>query len=567
MTAWLESPDGQRHPLDTPCLVGRGPYNHIVLDDTRISRQHAKISPESGGWVVYDLNSANGTFVNEAQVKRQKLTAGDVVRFGPFPFEFFVGAPEARTRPLRLGRKKFDEIRTLVGDEPVPAIVDTLDAMTASSKPAMTGLHALEDAERRLSAIYAFLKSVSSTLDVDELLDRTLASLLDVFAHATMVTAWLRDTDGAMQPYKSIRRNEGDVPPSSLPPGFYVEVVDKGRAVLSAPAKPGGGAAGGLAMHAPMMEGGVTWGILHVRGGDRAFHQADLDLLTGLAAQAALALSNARMHSEQLQQQRLRQDLQVAEQIQRSFLPRALPQVSGIELTTEYRPAFSVGGDFYDAFWLRHDRIGLFIGDVSGKGVSAALLMARISSDLRLAAAADVEPGRVLELVNRIVLERRQTDIFVTGVYLTLDVPTRRVLLANAGHLPPLLRRRDSGSIGRVEGGGTAIGIFEDTEYEQAELVLEPGDTLLLCTDGVVEATDTDGVQFGFERLEASAAAGSSRAAEVAARLLTDVRAHVGRAPQSDDLTLLVCGATDVGIPARIEDPTDLIRLRPPGAS
>jgi serine phosphatase RsbU (regulator of sigma subunit) len=232
-------------------------------------------------------------------------------------------------------------------------------------------------------------------------------------------------------------------------------------------------------------------------------------------------------------------------------LPRQLPSVEGIEFVAEYKPAYSVGGDFYDVFWLNYDRLGLFIGDVSGKGVSAALLMARISSDLRLAAMSEPEPARVMALVNHIVLERRQSDIFVTAVYATLDIKTHELTMANAGHLPPLIRRSD-GQLARIEGGtGTAIGIFDEAEYDQVKLVLEPGDTLVLCTDGVVEATSMRSEQFGFDKLEASLQAGRATPSEVAERLLKDLRAHVGEASQYDDLTVLICGVRGEPSPER----------------
>src|SRR6185369_6718531 len=130
--AWLLALDGdlagRRFPLDAPCLVGRGPYNHVVLDDTRISRQHAKISPESGGHVVYDLNSANGTYVNDVQVKRQRLAANDVVRFGPFRFKFEEEYDDGRTAPNKAPGSKFVEVLTLVGVEPPSKIIESLDA-------------------------------------------------------------------------------------------------------------------------------------------------------------------------------------------------------------------------------------------------------------------------------------------------------------------------------------------------------------------------------------------------------------------------------------------------------
>ena len=128
--AWLVAIDGEhagrRFPLDAPCLVGRGPYNHVVLDDTRISRQHAKISPESGGHVVYDLNSANGSFVNDVQIKRQRLAPNDVVRFGPFTFRFEGDPDVTAPHDVRRPAQKFIEVLTSVGVEP-SSIVDTLD--------------------------------------------------------------------------------------------------------------------------------------------------------------------------------------------------------------------------------------------------------------------------------------------------------------------------------------------------------------------------------------------------------------------------------------------------------
>jgi sigma-B regulation protein RsbU (phosphoserine phosphatase) len=143
------------------------------------------------------------------------------------------------------------------------------------------------------------------------------------------------------------------------------------------------------------------------------------------------------------------------------------------------------------------------------------------------------------------VLERKQHDIFVTGIYMTLNVRTRQVMVANAGHLPPFIRHKARGSLERVEGGaGTAIGIFDEAVYEQTTLQLDPGDTLVLCTDGVLEATDENGEQFGFDRLELSLSSGSSRPRELAERLLKDLREHVGDASQYDDLTLIVLGVT-----------------------
>jgi serine phosphatase RsbU (regulator of sigma subunit)/pSer/pThr/pTyr-binding forkhead associated (FHA) protein len=554
--AWLVSLDGEhvgrRFPLDSPCLVGRGPLNHVVLDDPRISRQHAKVSPESGGHIVYDLNSANGTFVNEVSVKRKRLEANDVVRFGPFSFRFEHVIRESSAPPIGAN---FMEVRTLAGADISASIIDSLQSPDVSVHGAQraAGLAELEDAHRKLATLYGFMQSIVTTLEQGEILERVCANLFDVFPRADTVAVYLRDlASDTIVVRKAVRRDRGRPTVFTLMPQIYDEVVGKGRAILSAPVTPAPASAprraqGGLAMHAPMVYRGSAHGVLLVKVDESegpVFSQRDLDLLAGIASLAAVILQNAHLHAGQLKAQRLAQDLTLAQQIQKSFLPHQLPSVPGLEFITEYRPAFSVGGDFYDLFWLDERRLGLFIGDVAGKGVSAALLMARISSDLRVAALAESDPAGVLARVNRSVLDRKQPEVFVTGIYLTLDTVSREVVLANAGHLPPLVKRRGSGTLQPIaEGTSTAIGFFDESIYEQVTFRLVSGDTMVLCTDGVLEASNLQGEQYGMDRLEAVLASSDSRARGLAEQLLVDLHRHVGEAPQSDDLTLIVCGA------------------------
>jgi serine phosphatase RsbU (regulator of sigma subunit) len=378
-----------------------------------------------------------------------------------------------------------------------------------------------------------------------------VSNLFEVFAKADTIALFLRDEPGGpLSPRVCMRRDRGPAPVAPLPAQVIAEVVQKGRAILSTPILPAAGrkkpAAAGLTMHAPMIYRGAVEGVIEVNGAlgaGPAFVQRDLDLIAGLAAMAAMSLHSARVHIESLKQQRVQQDLLLAREIQQSFLPRQLPVATSTEIDTEYRPAFTVGGDFYDLFYLNETQLCLFIGDVAGKGVSAALLMARLSSDLRLAALAEQEPARALEVVNRSMLERGQHDIFTTAVCMTLDVASGQVMLANAGHVPPLLRRGADGSVDPILGGaGTALGFFEGEEFPQAQFELEPGDALLLCTDGVLEAASPHGEAFGLEKLQLSMAGGALSAPELAQRVLMDLSLHVREAPQYDDITLIVLG-------------------------
>ena len=364
---WLIGLDEQtrrmRLPVDAPVLVGRGSYNHLVLDDFLLSRQHLRVAPEQAGCVVYDLGSVNGTFVNGVAVRRHVLAPNDVISFGTYIFRVECHPDEA------------------------PANLE---------EPTLNGL------------------------------------------------------DGTPQ--------------------------------------------------------------------------------------------RDRSHQETPAQARLRGDLALAAQIQKSFLPREVIAVEGIDLFAEYRAAYSVGGDFYDVFWVGPDRLGAFIGDISGKGIAGALLMARISSELRGAALAHIDPVTVLTAMNQAILGRGQPELFFTAIYFTLDVKSGEILLANAGHPTPYWRHGD----GRIEpitaGRGCAVGILDDPGVTAVPLQLQQGDSLILYTDGVVEAMSTEGFLYGQDRLETClASSAGGRPNLIAENILRSVHDHAAVGPLNDDLTLFIC--------------------------
>ena len=221
-----------------------------------------------------------------------------------------------------------------------------------------------------------------------------------------------------------------------------------------------------------------TLGVIHVSTNSHGdtFSRDDLELLKGMATPAAIMLQNTRMHEDSLVEDRFRHDLALAAQIQKSFLPREVIAVEGLELFAEYRAAYTVGGDFYDVFWVGTDRLAVFIGDISGKGISGALLMARISSELRVAALAHVDPVAVLIAMNSATLGRAQPELFFTAIYLTIDVKTGEVVLANAGHPTPYWCRSD-GTVEPVSGGAAcAVGILDDGGYTSTSFSLARGE-------------------------------------------------------------------------------------------
>jgi len=294
----------------------------------------------------------------------------------------------------------------------------------------------------------------------------------------------------------------------------------------------------------PMIAEGKVLGVVHVDGAEssKAFEEDDMALLLGIASQAALSLANSRLHQRLLKQELLEQDLMLANRIQHKFLPQRPPQVPGYDFQDDYNAALEVGGDYYDFFELPNGQIGIALGDVSGKGVSAALYMAKLSSDVRFQSASRTGPAEIMNGINASLMADVEEGMFVTLVYLSLDPATGEVQYSNAGHLRPLLRRANGEVISLEGAADVPLGIDEETEFRQDSFQLEPGDTVVIFTDGVVEATDPDHEQFGDERVLETLKASSGTPADVKETILSAVKAFFRGAPPNDDLTLVCFG-------------------------
>jgi len=298
-------------------------------------------------------------------------------------------------------------------------------------------------------------------------------------------------------------------------------------------------------MCAPLIARDDVLGIIHVdtTRQNRKFTRDDLELLGGVAAQTALAIASAKMHQRLLRQDRMERDLKVATQVQASFLPASMPEVEGMEFATFYRPALDIGGDLYDFVQQTDGGMVVVVGDVAGKGVPAALLMARMSSDVRFYSVQQRDPKDMLPQLNARMEETGMSDSFVTMALIRVDLETHEMLIANAGHCHPLVRRAAEGDVIRVGGQpGFPVGIVPSFEYEQSSYALQPGDVVCLVSDGVTEAMDADRSQYGEERLIGTIAAASSSARGVLDAIVADVVEHVGDAAQSDDLTCVCFG-------------------------
>ena len=273
-------------------------------------------------------------------------------------------------------------------------------------------------------------------------------------------------------------------------------------------------------------------------------------ILSGIADQAAVAVENHRLQRQAAERERMKQELVVAHRIQSSFLPDRCPEVQGWEIAAIWRSAREVGGDFYDVFPLPREAgqdlsepssFGVVIADVADKGVPAALFMALSRTLVRTAALSGRPPGSVVTQANNLILADARSELFVTLFYLILKPDSGEIAFVNAGHMPPLLIAATDGSIEELRTEGMALGILPDVGFEERKAQLEPGDCIILYTDGVTDAWDSDKQMYGRDRLAETARANRGlSAADLAQSIDSDVAAFAGGAPEYDDFTLLV---------------------------
>lgn len=275
---------------------------------------------------------------------------------------------------------------------------------------------------------------------------------------------------------------------------------------------------------------------------------ADLKLLQSVATQTGLALENSQLTaaiaSEVAQRERLNREVEIAREVQERLFPQTLPAISGLDYSGACRPALGVGGDYYDFLLLPGSVFGIAIGDVSGKGIAAALLMASLQASLRgQAIRATSDLADLIGNVNRLVYDASAENRYATFFYAQYEPLSRKLTYVNAGHNPPIILRRRQGEwqITRLEEGGAVVGLLPAFPYTQATVALEPGDVLLAFTDGISEAMNPEEEEWGEESLiEAAKACEGLSASDTIARLVEAADRFAGDAKQHDDMTLMV---------------------------
>jgi len=278
--------------------------------------------------------------------------------------------------------------------------------------------------------------------------------------------------------------------------------------------------------------------ILNKRHGH--FDRNDEHFLSELSIPASIAIENARLHIAELDHQRFEKELEVAYRIQQQILPRELPQMAGIETTAIAIPCHTVGGDFYDVIRINDDKVALVIADVTGKGIPAALLVSTLQASLHAFIEHTYSPTDLVMKLNRVINENSTPEKFITFFICIYDIPTWTLRYVNAGHNHPFILF-EKGGIEPLSKGGFCLGVFSDNRYEEGEIRLNPGDALILYTDGVTEAMNAKNDMYGEARLYLTMHKMLDKnVKEIERSILSDIKSFADGAPQADDVTLVL---------------------------
>jgi serine phosphatase RsbU (regulator of sigma subunit) len=545
-------------------VLGRHPTCHIVLDNASVSRNHAQITQSHGVYYLEDLSSRNGTLLNGEKIEgRTPLHDGDVLSVCELSFTFrstMPGTPPGRgiTNPLERSTtgRGIDVLSegSSAHAEGVAVVNDPIESSSILSSLDATpdgGLRLGIRPEVKLRAIIDISKVLSSSLKIDDILARILDALFKIFGSADRAFIVLRQSasdDLLVRAFKS--RSEDATEPTRLSMTILRRSMAERRAILSADASSDFASSDSVAnirmrslMCAPLIGpddrvlGVIQVDSLSMR---QQFTQDDLDLLLAVASQSALAIQNSELHASAIRQREMEKELDFATQIQLGFLPTERPALPGYEFFDYYEAARRIGGDFFDYVPLPDGRVVVLVGDVAGKGVPAALLMARICCASRYEFLAKPSPAAAVDALNAALSCDILGHRFVTLVAAVLDPLKHALTIVNAGHLPTL-RRNAVGTVERVgmDTAGLPLGVDELRKHVAAEVPLQPGDAILLYTDGVTEAMNPQQDLFGAQRLSALFSSEGRTASEIGAAVVTAVGEFSEGRSQSDDICVL----------------------------
>jgi len=544
---------GQVWELKTPeCILGRHPDCDVSVNAGAASRYHARIVLVEDDYFLEDLHSRNGTYLNDRQVQGlRRIADGDQIRISDTVFTFCLRrADEPRPpHPLTEGKVKL----VMVDDEDRDSKLVPTSKLEVSSSQATTPTHAT--LQSQLKALVEITQALRKTLALERVLPQILDSLFAIFPAAERGFIVLESDKGELEP-RWVNIRQGDPNRTVRISSTIVrKVMETQQGLLSADAADDSRFQMSKSlpdvpirsvMCAPLVDNdGRSIGVLQIDtvSERNRFREEDLEVLLSVATQASIAIDNSRLHEYTLRQRALERDLEVADQIQRGFLPKHAPDVPGYQFFNFYEPASHVGGDFYDYVALPDGRLAVVVADVVGHGLGAAMLTAKLAAEVRLHLLSTSRPADAVSRLNASLARDLLEGHFITLAVVVLTPPTGDVTVVNAGHMRPILRQTD-GQIVDVghEVTGLPLGIVEEVAYEQCAIQLPSGAMLVIFTDGINEAMNDQEELYGLHRICGRLHATPGGPQQLGRELVADVKRFIGEHPKQDDMCILCVG-------------------------
>ncbi|HEY0981674.1 SpoIIE family protein phosphatase [Schlesneria sp.] len=546
-------------------MLGRDPKCTLEIKSGMVSRRHARVLKQDGEYIVEDMGSGNGTYVNGNKLVGPKaIKHGDRIKLGPVLLRF-ENPSGASVSPLT-GSARPANSRTPsagAGNPSGTATTFTVELNDDDESSLMTGKASgfgkLDvKPEAKLKGVLEISRALAGTSDLDSLLPKILDTLFHIFPHADRGCILLRDdTQSKMIPRAMKHRRAGDDETVKLSRTILSKVLEEKSGILSSDATNDSRfeASESIAnltirsmMCVPMLSlSGEPMGVINIdtQNPFNQFREEDLDLLMAVAGQAAMSYEQAKLLVTAIEKQKQDKEMDIAMGVQRSLLPTALPAADGWEFFASYDTAQAVGGDYYDAFFVEDGKkVCLAFGDVAGKGVPASLVMSRIATVVTNVMTFVGDVREAIHRINHQMCTRAVEGRFVTFVLCVIDLTSGEMTIAIAGHMPIMIRKTD-GTI--VEFGeeaiGVPLGVMEDFPYDVLTRTIEPGETCVIYTDGVSEAMNPENELYGVDRLRELMKASTGGHADALGKvILGDVRKFANGRPQNDDITIMVFG-------------------------
>ncbi|MET0646671.1 MAG: SpoIIE family protein phosphatase [Pyrinomonadaceae bacterium] len=550
--------------------IGRSARNDVCVPDPFASRVHAEVRREGDLYLLQDLGSANGTYYNGSRLDQAvTLTHGGRIQIGEteIVFKDQTTAPQLPATtieddaPLPEATIAFDSAQHTTN-----GLLEAIDAArtqtsgrfdVATVMPRGTGSTAKSaTAAADHGDLLALISKVGVTLLASATLDETLRQVaLLVFdaVPAERCLIMLREAgEGGELKIRAaeMRDRRPEVGEVRVSRTIVEEVVNQGRSVLTSDAQHDPrfksttvtfqGIRSVLAV--PLGVGERIFGMIYADSplATSRFSEDHLKVLTTLGSVAAIRVENTRLLEEHLEQERFERELQLAREIQQRFQPSAPPIVPGYELQGISFPSYQIGGDYYDFIRCADNRLVVALGDVSGKGTSAALLMSSLHAAVHAQVASCRPLTETVGAVNRYLADNTPGNRFVTLFYAELDPLTGSLSFINAGHNPPIIAH-EGGALEQLAAGGLPLGIVPDFDYREGRTQLRPGDVLVAYSDGVTESQNPAGEEFGTVRLQEVVARNLSRsAAGIRDKIEAALSTFAQGTPAGDDITLLI---------------------------